>query len=215
MPKLSKFESRTCLVSCSALKEEIQQLVKQGDIEADLVFVSKYFHVEYEQIERNLRPVVEKAMHKNRGNVVLVYGDLCLGMNNEMKKLAEEYGITKVDALNCVDCQLGGKGKFAEADPNHDLIFLSPGMTNFFEHAREAMHKEGMDDEQLKQLFNGLRGIVLIDTLGNAELLKREVENLNIGLPILETLHVGLENVKNVINEALETSRKKQGLDSS
>jgi hypothetical protein len=63
-------------------------------------------------------------------------------MDNEMKKLAEQYGIAKVDALNCIDCQLGGKGKFLEADPNHDLMFLTPGMTDFFSHAKEVMLKE-------------------------------------------------------------------------
>ena len=54
-----------------------------------------------------------------------------LDQNNEMKKLAEEYGIVKVDAVNCIDCQLGGKGKFLEADPEHNLMFMGPGMMSF------------------------------------------------------------------------------------
>jgi len=66
-----------------------------------------------------------------------------------MKKLAEEYGIVKVDALNCIDCQLGGKGAFLEADPQHDLLFLSPGMTDFFRHAQELMRREGLDEAAL------------------------------------------------------------------
>ena len=125
-------KEHVCLVSCSVLKDELKQLVKQGDLYANLVFVSKYFHVDYAQIEKNLRPVLEKAIQQFKGNVILVYGDLCLGVNNEMKKLAEEYNVVKIDALNCIDCQLGGKGKFLEADPQHNLMFLSPGMTDFF-----------------------------------------------------------------------------------
>ena len=201
-------QTKPCLVSCNVLRKEIEKLVQQGDLDAELLFVSKYFHVDYARIEKNLRPVIEKALQRYPDNVVLVYGDLCLGMDNEMKKLAEEYGIVKVDVLNCVDCQLGGKGKFLEADPNHDLMFLSPGMTDFFSHAKDMMRKEGIDEAALKQLFNGLRGIILLDTLGNPDGLKAEVEKLDTGLEILETRQIGCENVKNVIQEAIERNRR-------
>ena len=125
-------KTKPCLISCSVLKDEIEKLVRQRDLNADLLFVSKYFHVDYAEIEKHLRPVIERALKRYPGNVILICGDLCLGTDNEMKKLAEEYGIVKVDALNGIDCQLGGKGKFLEADPNHNLMFLTPGMTDFF-----------------------------------------------------------------------------------
>ncbi len=207
---MSNNQPKTCLVSCSVLKEEIKQLIEQGDLDAECIFVSKYFHVDYAQIEKNLRPVLEKALKKSPGNVVLVYGDLCLGMDNEMKQLAEEYGVVKVDALNCVDCQLGGKGVFLEADPDHDLMFLSPGMTDFFSHMKTQMQKENIDESQLKQLFTGLRGIILLDTTGNPEQLKAKVEEVDTGLPILETRPVGLENVKKVVKEAIEKKNKQK-----
>ena len=107
---LSK-KAKVCIVSCSVLKDELQQLVKQGELDADLIFVSKLFHVDYELVDKNLRKVLEHALKSSSGKVVLVYGDLCLGPNDEMKKLAKEYGVVKVDAMNCIDCQLGGKGK--------------------------------------------------------------------------------------------------------
>ena len=198
----------TCLVSCSVLKEEIRQLMKQGELNVDLVLVSKYFHTDYAQVEQNLRRVLEKTRQRY-GNIVLVYGDLCLGQNDEMKKLTEEYDIVKVNALNCVDCILGGKGTFLTADPQHDLMFLSPGMTDFFSHAKELMKREGVDEESLKQLFDGLQGIVLLDTLGNADKLKAEIENLDTGLQILEIKRVGCKNVKDVVNEAIERNKQK------
>lgn len=207
---MSDKQSKVCVVSCSVLKDEIKQLIKQGDLDVETVFVSKYFHVDYAQVEKNLRRVLETALRKFQGNVVLVYGDLCLGMDNEMKQLAEEYGIVKVDALNCIDCQLGGKGKFLEADPNHDLMFLSPGMTEFFSHMKTAMRRENIDEDQLKQLFSGLRGIVLLDTLGKPEELRAEVDKVDTGLYILETWQVGLESIKNVIAEAIERNRIQQ-----
>jgi hypothetical protein len=205
---IMKQKMKPCLISCSVLRKEIEKLVQQGELNADLIFVSKYFHVDYARIEKNLRPVIEKALQSHSGNVILVYGDLCLGMDNEMKKLAKEYGITKVDAANCIDCILGGKGKFFEANPNHDLMFLSPGWIDFFSHANNMMRKEGTDETSLKQLFKGLRGIILIETLGKAAQLKSEVEKLGIGLEILETRHIGCENIKNIIQEAIERNKK-------
>ena len=197
-------ETKFCLVSCSVLKEELEQLVKEGSLDAELVFVSKYFHVDYEELEKNLRKVLEATLKRFNGKVVLVYGDLCLGQGNEMKKLAEEYGIVKVDALNCIDCQLGGKGVFLEADPNHNLMFMGPGMILFFKHMREKMLKEGVNEAAFANMFSGIKGIVLLDTCGNAEKYKEELEKLNIELPILETREIGLENLKQVIFEAIE-----------
>ena len=209
-----KNKTKTCIVACSVLKDEIETLVKKGELDADLLFVSKYFHVDYAQIEKHLRPVIERALKSNPENVILVYGDLCLGTDGEMKKLAEEYGIAKVDALNCIDCQLGGKGAFLEADPEHDLLFLSPGMTDFFRHAQKMMRREDLDESALKQFFSGLRGIIILDTLGRATELQLKVEKLNTGLPILETKVVGCDNVRNVIQEAKERNEKRKSANS-
>ena len=159
--------------------------------------------MDYELVEKNVRKVLEKTIPKYHGKVVLVYGDLCLGQNNEMKKLAEEYGIVKVDAVNCIDCQLGGKGVFLEADPNHNLMFMGPGMIGFFKHAKEKMLKEGVDEAAFANLFSGIKGIVLLDTCGDAEKCKEELEKSGMGLCILETRKIGLENVKQVLLEAI------------
>ena len=204
-------KTKPCLVACNVLQKEIEKLVKEAKLDADLVFVSKNFHVDYALIEKYLPPVIEKTLKRYPDNVVLVYGDLCLGMNNEMKKLADRYGIVKVDALNCVDCQLGGKGKFVEADPNHELMFLTPGMTDFFRHAKETMRKEGVDEAVFKQFFTGIKGIILLDTLGDAAHLRTEVEQLETGLRILEVRALGCENVRNIIQEAIEENKKHTG----
>ena len=206
----SNTDLRPCLVSCSALKDEIQQLVRNGELDVDLVFVSKFFHTDFGLLDKNLRKVLRHSLTRFPGRIILVYGDLCLGLKNEMKKLADEFGVVKVDALNCTDCLLGGKGKFLDADPDHDLLILHPGMSDFFKHARELMRKEGFDENALKVLFEDIRGIVLYDTLGNSSKLIKEVKDLDTGLDILETKYVGCENVKNVIQEAIEKNKKTQ-----
>jgi hypothetical protein len=195
---------KICLVSCSVLREEIQQLVKQGDLDVDLVFVSKFFHIDYETLENNLRKVLEQTPKRFKGKVVLVYGDLCLGQDDEMKKLAKEFGVVKVDAVNCIDCQLGGKGKFFEADPEYNLMFMGPGMIGFFKHAKEQMIKEGVDEAAFEGMFSGIKGFVLLNTCGNAERMSKDLEQSGIHVPILERREVGLEGVKRVILDAIE-----------
>ena len=199
-------KGKVSLVSCSVLKDELQRLVKDGKLDAEPVFVSKYFHVDYEAVEKNLRKVLEATLKRFNGKVVLVYGDLCLGQNGEMKKLAEEYGVVKVDAANCIDCQLGGGGKFFEADPEHNLMFMGPGMIEFFKHMKERLMKEGMDEAAFAGMFSGIKGIVLLDTCGNAKECREELEKSGMGLTILETWEIGLENVRQVVLDAIKKS---------
>ncbi len=200
-------KTKPCVISCSVLQAELERLVEQGDLDVDLVFVSKYFHVDFGMLEENLRPVIQENLPNSPAGLVLVYGDLCLGANGEMKQLAKEYGIIKVDAHNCVDCLLGGKGKISQVDPNHELMVFSPGMVEFFEGVRQKAREEGIDENVLKSLFSGLKGIVLLDTLGQAKANRAEIEKMDTGLPILETKFVGLENLKQVMAEALERNQ--------
>jgi hypothetical protein len=203
-------KSKVCLVSCSVLKAELQQLVKEGKLDADLVFVSKNFHVDYNLVEQNVRKVLEHNLKRYPGRVVLVYGDLCMGQDNEMKRLADEYGVVKVDALNCIDCQLGGKGSSETADPAHRLMFMGPGMIDFFKDAREQLAKQGVDEETFKKMFSGVEGFVIMDTVGNGEELKLNLETLGMGVRVLETRNIGPENVRLVVLEAIEKTLKKQ-----
>ncbi len=163
--------------------------------------------MDYDAVEKNLRRVLEHTLKGSNGKVVLVYGDLCLGPNGEMKKLAQEYGIVKVDAVNCVDCQLGGKGKSLEADPEHNLMFMGPGMIEFFKHMKGELLKQGMDEAALVGMFSGIKGFVLLATCGNAEKMKNELEAAGLGVPIIETKNIGLANVKQVVFDAIHQAK--------
>jgi hypothetical protein len=201
-------EGKLCLVSCSVLREELEKLVKEGGLDAELVFVSKFFHVNYAELENNLRKVLEHTLKRFNGQVILVYGDLCLGQDNEMKKLSQEYGVAKVDALNCIDCQLGGKGKFLEADKEHNLMFMGPGMIGFFKDMKEKMLKNGVDEATFANMFSGIKGFVLLDTCGDGDKWRMELEKLGMGLEVIETRKIGLENIKRVVLDAMEHSHR-------
>jgi hypothetical protein len=89
-------------------------------------------------------------------------------------------------------------------------MFLTTGMTDFFQHMKEVLRKEGLDENSLRQLFKGLRGIVLLDTLGDPENLRREVEKLESDLQILKIMEIGTDNLNNVIQEAIEKNNKRR-----
>ena len=197
-------KTKVCLVSCSVLKEELLQLVKQGSLDTELVFVSKFFHIDYGELEKNLRKVLKHTLKRFKGKVVLVYGDLCLGQNDEMKKLADEFGVIKVNAVNCIDCQLGGKGAFFEADPEHNLMFMGPGMIGFFKHAKDTMLKEGVDEAAFLGMFSGIKGFVLLDTCGESETMRGELEAAGLRIPILETRKIGVKGVRQVVLDAIQ-----------
>ncbi len=86
-------------------------------------------------------------------------------------------------------------------------MFMGPGMIEFFKHARETMLKEGVDEATFTNMFSGIKGIVLLDTCGNAEKMREELKKAGLGLPILETREIGLENVRQVVFDAISTCK--------
>ena len=193
-----------CIVSCSVLKDELLQLRAEGKLDAELVFVSKNFHVDYAQLETNLRKMLEHTKQRFRGRIVLVYGSLCLGQSGEMEKLADELGVVRVDALNCIDCQLGGSGRALEADPEHNLMFMGLGMVEFFADMKRDLLQQGMDESTFRGLFSGIKGLVLLDTCGNKEKLLGDLSALGMGLEVVEVREVGLDGILRVVLEAVE-----------
>jgi len=203
-------EEKLCIVSCSVLKRELQKLKSEGKLDAELVFVSKNFHVDYGQLENNLHKVLEHTKQRFKGKIVLVYGDLCLGMDGEMQHLADEYGVVKVDALNCIDCQLGGGGKSDAADPEHNLMFMGPGMIEFFVDMRRILAAQGVDEAQFSSMYGGIKGAVLLDTLDDAEGCLAEFKAAGLPLEVLEVRRIGCGNVNSVVQQAIAHSQTKK-----
>ncbi|MCP4577654.1 MAG: DUF1638 domain-containing protein, partial [Deltaproteobacteria bacterium] len=105
---------KPCIVSCGILKKEIEHLLENGHIDAEVHFLSEKLHMDYNLLDRGLNGALKKYQKKSPQGVIVVYGDVCLGFNGEMKRLIDQHHVVKVDALNCIDCLLGGKGKLLE-----------------------------------------------------------------------------------------------------
>ncbi|MDY6857103.1 MAG: DUF1638 domain-containing protein [Thermodesulfobacteriota bacterium] len=198
---------RLLLICCSILQSEIETLIAQKKIEVDTIFLSKRLHDDPQKLHQALSASLQK--HYKRKPIV-VYGNLCLGSEYRMHALMNEYGTIKVNALNCIDCLLGGHGKVVDIDPDHRSYFLTPGFIESFNEVDTGnMH-------ETRRLFKMLRGIILLDSLDNTDQYREDIDYFcnQTGLPIVKHIHVGLSGLKAIINEALErtnTSRIQRG----
>ena len=188
------------LVCCSVLKDEIDQLSLAKDF--NIIFLGMTLHSDCELLEQKLDKVLKVCSEKSSRKIILVYGDYCLGPNDEMKKLAKKYGAAKVDALNCIDCLFGGKGNYLKVDPESKMIFLSPGWIKYFDHHLKSSTKE--EQSLFRTMFGGLEGIVLLDTLGNlGDYEDRIKEFVNFAeLKILKTKKIDIGNLNILISHS-------------
>jgi hypothetical protein len=192
--------ARPCLISCGILRKEIEKLVEDAELRVNAHFLSEKLHYDPNKLNSALNGAIHKFSKNCPEGIIVVYGDYCTGFNDEMKSLIDTHNVVKVDALNCIDCLLGGKGKLREVDPDYEYFFLTPGFIHFSESIKSQTK------EETRQMFGMLKGIILLDSLGNLEENKPEIDTFcdQTGLDILETRHVGLEGLKKVIQEAIE-----------
>ncbi|MGQ9721509.1 MAG: DUF1638 domain-containing protein [Candidatus Jordarchaeum sp.] len=181
------------IISCGSLKKEIEELLRTGSLDADLVFLSVSLHMDFNDLEQGLEEELSKHVREGR-KIVVVYGDFC---HPRMREIVEKYGAIKVDAINCLDCLLGGKGRLYELDPQRSCFYLSPGWIKFLERMPTP------DNRVVRRMFQNLEGIIIIESLGklDSEKIKKFAENT--GLKVIKHEIVGLQGLKSVIEEAL------------
>lgn len=198
---------KPCLISCGILRKEIEHLLGKGDIDAEVHFLSEKLHMDYNLLDRGLNGAIEKHKKQSPQDIIVVYGDVCLGFNGEMKTLMDQHHVIKVDALNCIDCLLGGKGKLLEIDPEHKYLFVNPAFIQFGGKIREKTKEFGR-----REMYNMLDGIVLLDAMGDLDDYQSGIDEMAdyTGLPILERKDIGLGGLKNVLLEALDRNGQKR-----
>jgi hypothetical protein len=191
-------EPKPVLLSCGILQEEIEALIACGELTAEVFFLSRDLHSNPPGLGRALEQELQKRKENGGPLPVVVYGDVCLGFGQEMKALVKQYGALKVDALNCIDCLLGGKGKLLEIDPDHKFLFLTPAFIEF----TQRIFSNTREDP--RRLFSRLEGIILIDSLGNLGDFQKEIDQISdrTGLAVAKTLAVGLSGLQQVLTEA-------------
>jgi len=198
---------RPYLVSCGILKKEIEKLIEYSRLPVEPFLLEAGLHADPDELEKQLTQAIEGCSKDSSRGVIVVYGDLC---HPKMKEIIGNYGnVVKVDALNCIDCLLGGHGKLLEFDPNYDYFYLSPGWvpSNLKADPRFRPMFYGPSPEEVRQQFSKLKGILLFDSLEDLDEFKNEIEEFSnlTGLPILGKKVAGLDRFKDLI---LETMRR-------
>jgi hypothetical protein len=188
------------LISCGILREEIHALQAQGRIIAQTHFLSSRLHSHPQHLVRALSAAMAFYRLKFGHRVVVVYGDACIGFNGEMARLVSDYGMTKVLAVNCIDCLLGGCGRLLEIDPDHRYFFLNRAFLQF---GRNLFNK---DPDTIREQFRMLSAIVPIDSMGDLAVHWDEVRKVSelTRLPLKAVLDVGLDGVQKVLVEAID-----------
>ena len=196
---------RPLLISCGILRQEIEKLIEEQSLDVEPYFLDAGLHVVYAELEKELTSVLEKSAEYAPNGIIVVYGDMC---HPRIKKIVKKYSnAVKVDALNCIDCLLGGHQKLLEADPKGSHFILSPGWmpSNL---KKSARFREIFDwnMEGVKEQFEHLAGLIIIDSLDNLDELKSDIEefSLHTGLQVKDTKAVGLTGLKAVIDEAIK-----------
>ena len=193
------------LISCGILRQEIEKLIEEQSLDVEPYFLDAGLHVVYAELEKELTSVLEKSAEYAPNGIIVVYGDMC---HPRIKKIAKKYNNTiKVDALNCIDCLLGGHKKLLQADPKCSHFYLSPGWmpSNL---KKTAGFREIFDwnIEDVKDQFEDLSGLIIIDSLDNLDTFKSDIEEFSYhtGLEVKDTKVVGLDGLKAVIDEAIK-----------
>ena len=195
------------MIACGILQEEIDRLLTLGEIEVEVHYLSKGLHTDYNRLQKALNGALIKRLPQARAGIVVAYGDVCLGFNGEMQALVEKHDVVKVDGLNCIDCLLGGKGRLLEIDPEHKMLFLNPAFIHFMDKIWDRPR------EEIREMFNMLEGIVLVDALGDLDAYRDRIDAISekTGLPILERKNIGLDGLKEVVQDALERNNRRAG----
>ena len=195
------------MIACGILQEEIDRLLTLGEIDVEVHYLSKGLHTDYNRLQKALNGALIKRLPQARAGIVVVYGDVCLGFNGEMQALVEKHDVVKVDGLNCIDCLLGGKGRLLEIDPEHKMLFLNPAFIHFMDKIWDRPR------EEIREMFNMLEGIVLVDALGDLDAYRERIDAISekTSLPILERKNIGLDGLKEVVQDALERNNRRAG----
>ena len=203
--------NRPLLLSCGILREEIEKLIKEHELDVDVVFFDAGLHAVYSELEKAVTSALDEHSKQAKKGIVVVYGDMC---HPRLKKIVRSYdNAVKVDALNCIDCLFGGHQKILGTDPKYSHFYLSPGwMPSNLKKTKNFKEIFDWNLEDIKEQFMELDGLIIVDSLGNLDELETDIAEFSSksGLEVKKQKSVGLDGLKSVIDEAIKKLQDKQ-----
>jgi hypothetical protein len=191
------------IISCGIFRKEIEKLKQQKQLDNQVVFLDAGLHVVYAELEKEIKAELEKHKKCAPNGIVVVYGDMC---HPRIKRVIKQYNKTvKIDALNCIDCLLGGHKQLLRIDPKCDHFYLSPGwMPSNLKRNKYFKEIFNWKVNGIKEHFEHLKGLIIVDSLDHIDELRSEIEEFSYhtGLEVKKVKLVGLDGLKAVIEEA-------------
>jgi len=143
------------LVSCGIFREEIEFLVRQKGLSADVIFLDAALHVNFDKLKSRLTEALGKCRQAGR-EVKVVYGHC----HPEMIEILELGGAKRIMAGNCLEAFVGAE-EIARLDKEAKTFFLTSGWVNNW----EAMFKMGEEDFSFdfREMFKSYKRIIVFD----------------------------------------------------
>ena len=198
-------KQKPCLIACGIFREELNRIIQDNGLIADVEYLDPGLHNDPKLLEKELVGAIDAKKRRQHNHIGIVYGDVCLGFHGEMRMFAEKHQLVKVDALNCIDCLLGGKGKLLEIDPKHEFFFLNPAWIELEFGNRDKTKPT----EEAREEFSVLSGLYLLDTLDNLDEYAEVIQQISAytGLPVVERKNIGLQGIRQTVLEAMDQLR--------
>jgi len=99
------------LIGCSILEKEIEQVLKEMDLENEVVFIDAALHVDIDRLEVALRGKLEET--SEIGKPIILVGNKC---HPDIELIAKEYDGQIIPRANCLEMLLGDKMKELNKD---------------------------------------------------------------------------------------------------
>ena len=75
--------NKPCLIACGIFREELGRIIHNNGFKADTEYINPGLHNEPKNLEKALSKAIERKKKRYQDNIVVVYGDVCLGFQND------------------------------------------------------------------------------------------------------------------------------------
>lgn len=187
---------KTGIVCCGILKEELELICQQENIEAQRYYINPALHVDFDMLEEELVKTLKTAS-KEEEEIVVIFGSC----HPEIDEIIAKYNAERLLVKDCITALIGDRQKELNQEANN--FYLTSGwLKNWREIFIEGL---GWDDVDARQNFGFYDRILLVDT-GIREISDREIlEFFEYTEVSIETLEADLSHFRDLVSNKLTT----------
>lgn len=143
---------RTVWLSCAVVRAEMEELLRRGLIEGELLFLDSMLHMDPPLLEEKLTAALEQSTGQP-GCLVLVYGDC----SAHMLDLVRRFRVGRVKVINCAQLLLG-RERYRQLMREEAFLIL-PEWAQRWEHIMKS--ELGLTKEVAHGLMGENRGVLV------------------------------------------------------